>query len=139
MDLRPEDFRRLWPEAVAVMMEDASRITGELEKTRHAVDQRGEELKEMAMAVPEWVRQAKSMLREVADTQISRIEHSHSEMLQTQRAFLAQFEAERKFFEGQRQDLALRLADVHRAQQVLEEKRREFNSLSLWKRIFAKA
>jgi len=146
MNLRPDDFRRLWPDAVAVMMQDALRITGDLETTRQALSAQGEDLKEMALEVPKWVSEVRGHLKEVADKQVSRIEASHSEMLDTQRAFMSQFEAERKFFEGQRQDLANRLADVYRAQRELdekridlEEKRREFNSLGFWKRIFAKA
>jgi len=139
MNLRPDDFRRLWPDAVAVMMQDGMRMTSDLEQTRLALAAQGQDLKEMAMAVPEWVRQAKGLLKEVADTQISRIEHTHLELLNTQRAFLLQFEAERKFFEGQRQDLANRLADVYRAQSELDDKRRQFNSMGFWKRMFAKA
>lgn len=138
-DLRSEDFRRAWAHALARALTLTEATARDLETTRQALAEQGEEMKEMIEVIPQWVREAKSHLKEVADKQISRIEHSHEEMRQTQRAFLAQFEAERNFFEGQRQDLALRLADVYRAQQALEEKRREFNSLSIWKRIFAKA
>lgn len=145
MELRPEDFQHSWANALVHAMSVALDLSREFGTAQARADASREELVALAERIPTWLDEAAKRLATVADVQISRIEHAHSELLDTQQTSLRQFQAEREFLDKQRRELDAKLLEFYQAQakvqeatKELERQRAAFNKLGLWDRIFSK-
>ncbi len=145
MDLRPEDFQHSWANALAHGMSVAVDVLENAKSAQQAADSSREELVALAESIPQWANEAGKRLQQIADTQITRIEATHSALVDTQAAFNHQMKEAMSSIQKKIDEFDAKLLEAYRAKtradsaiSELEKKRAAFNKLSLWDRIFKK-
>lgn len=148
-DISAYDFRREWAHAYSASLKDAHELAQILDDVRASLFSESgriqfqlkedrERLEALAQAIPNWLAAAEARLQETTVQHISAIDESRLALIKVQNDFLEQFTAERKVFEQRRSALDEKIGILYQQEKKLENARREFNSMPLWRRVFKK-
>jgi hypothetical protein len=132
MQIRADDFRRAWPNALSRALQEAGELVDGLQTQREAIE-------ELAALAPQMLHAAEARMAESADKHVLAIKAASEEMKAAQTEFLKTSEAEFSKIQRARDAAEAARTDIHLAQKKLDKERTEFNSMSLFRRIFIRA
>lgn len=166
-NIRPGDFQKAWPTALAVAMRQASDLVGQLEQTNRSISETKDRVVGLAKLVPAAIAQAEGRLnlavnevvlkiagverhlvsatqasitelnRAVLKAQAATLELNRQLMVE-QRAFLVELKEEKLALSRTRADADVALVHLAKVQLNLEEMKKDLGSKTFWQRMFSK-
>lgn len=138
LSIRAEDFRKAWPHALARALREVADLT-------ELLDDQRKQMVRLAQVTPQLLAAAELRLAEATQKGVDSLNaaqaetvSAHNQLLQSQTHFMSCFESERAALERARCDADAQLARIQKKAAELDADRREFNSRSLFSRIFAR-
>jgi hypothetical protein len=136
--LRPEDFRQAWPHALARAAAEVGEVINEVDRARGDVQR-------VAQLLPQLMQVAEEGFQRGVEMQATRLEGLVQRIENTQGAFmtevgnqLSEMRAEFARLQAARVGLDEQQKAILSARARLDQKRADFNSMPLWRRVFAR-
>ena len=136
--LRPEDFRQLWPYALQQAAAEVGEVIGEVDRARGDVQR-------VAQLLPQLMQVAEEGFQRGVEMQATRLEGLVQRIENTQGAFmtevgnqLSEMRAEFARLQATRVGLGEQQKAILSARARLDQMRADFNSMPLWRRVFAR-
>ena len=136
--LRPEDFRQLWPYALQQAAAEVGEVIGEVDRARGDVQR-------VAQLLPQLMQVAEEGFQRGVEMQATRLEGLVQRIENTQGAFmtevgnqLSEMRAEFARLQATRVGLDEQQKAILSARARLDQMRADFNSMPLWRRVFAR-
>lgn len=139
LNIRPEDFRHAWANALARAQMNAFRLIGEVGTTAGQLEETRKSVVALIKLSPQMVEAAEQQIAASTSKNIELLNAVGVTLKAQQEQFLADFAAQQKTLTELRAQNDARLSAITLAQRDLDKKRAEFNSLSLIQRLFGKA
>jgi len=159
--VRPDDFRKAWPHALARALQAALELTKDIDAATAKLETARGEVMELVRAAPVMLAGAKSKLQDVADLCVGDIKFAsevireeiirsqfefQKHLADQQTQFLAEFKQQRQELHELRASHEKKLEELEAAKNNFEKDKHKFeieklgfNKMSLLKRVFFKA
>ena len=122
-EIRGEDFRKMWPNALA-------RALREVFDLIEALDDQRRQVVKLANVTPQMLEAAETSLERSTLAHIQSLEAAQAEINSMHKQMLQRFDQERSKLDKQR-------ADLIKKELAFEQERNRFNNMSLWKRVLS--
>lgn len=131
-EIRGEDFRKAWPNALARALREAGDLATQLDEQRCQV-------KALAETTPRMIEAAERRLQASTNGYLDMLATAQQKLLEQQQTLMHSVTQERAKLEQQRDLLDQRREEVVQQEQALKVARHQFNNMPFWSRLLGRA
>ena len=140
LQIRGEDFRKAWPNALAIALNEAAQLSEQLQETKNSVV-------ELAKKTPLMLQAADDRLAESTNLMIRKIDEAsqkfrleigleHESLVKTHAQILDLIATQLNQLQAAKKDADLQLANVRKERVELEEERKKYKKSGFLSKIF---
>ncbi len=142
LQIRGEDFRKAWPNALAISLREAAQLADQLEVTKDSVVELAKKTPLMLQAADDRLAASTNLMIQKIDeaSQKFRLEIGleHQSLVKTHGQILELIATQLNQLEATKKDTDLQLANVQKERVKLEEERKKYKKSGFLSRIFNK-